>query len=267
LLRRLGILGGWFGAAFAVRTAFAMASFGSGWPLWAALVVYGLGFAAMFPLHGKTRGPLPIAVAFALCFALLVEGLAFVLGDPGARRAVLVLFALPLAAFVLRRWSVDDEDAWFSQNLRRVAPFALAFAFPPFAVGVLGARQADPTPYERAERALGYNPFEALVFEGVGFDRRAHAESRWAAFRSATTVTPEIRSDVERVCGHFAANDPGRAVHCAYERLTSKSEQVRKRRDIFRFSALASAVPWAILVLFAWRGRRRAPGVHAGPTE
>jgi len=267
LLRRLAILGGWFGAAFAVRAAFAMASFGSGWPRWVALVVYGLGLAAMFPLHGKTRGPLAIGVAFGLCFALLVEGIAFVLLEPGASRPVLVMFALPLAAFVIRRWSVDDEDAWFSRHVRRVVPFALAFALPAFAVGALGARQSDPTPYERAERALGYSPFEALVFEGVGFDRRAHAESRWVAFRSASSVSPEIRADVERMCGHFAANDPGRAVHCAYERLTSKAEQVRKRRDLFRVAAFASAVPWAILVLFAWRGRRRAPGVHAGPTE
>jgi hypothetical protein len=259
LLPRLAILLGWCGALFAVQTSFAMATFTGVNAEVAA--VYLLGLAATFPLHGKTRGPVVLVVAFGLCSVLLVEGVWFAVttGDvPLARRLGTALsLALPLFALVVRRFSLDEEDAWFARHARRFVPLALAVAAPSLILGMLGARQADPSPYDRAERALGYSPLEDLVFEGVRFDRRGRNRSRWAAFQSAgSEVAPDVRAEVNRDCARFGANDPERACACADELLISRSRVVGRRREGFSFVALASSLPWAIAMLFAWRGRR-----------
>ncbi|HEX6273226.1 MAG TPA: hypothetical protein VFZ53_09305 [Polyangiaceae bacterium] len=263
MLRRIAFLVGWCGAAFLVHAAFALSTHFRE-PEWIAAGVYLLGFAAMFPLHANTRGPLSMALAFALCWALLVEGLAYALVRDDASPVVTALLALPLVALVVRRSPVDEHDAWFARRRRRAVPLALALAAPPLFVGFWGARQADPAPYERAARVLGDTPLEEFAVEFAGSERPARARARWTAFHAPRTgVAQELRDEVERACGGFAAAHVTQATRCASALLASRSRAVARRRDVFVVSALVSAVPLAIALLFAWRGRRGAPGVHA----
>jgi hypothetical protein len=242
-----------------VQTSFAMATFTGVTASVAA--VYGFGLAATFPLHGKTHGPVALILAFGLCSALLVEGVWFgaVSADvPLVRRLGTALaLAMPLVALVVRRSSVDEDDAWFARHSRRAVPLALAVAVPSIVLGTFGIRHADPSAYNRAERALGYSPLEDLLVEGVRYDRRGRNRSRWAAFQSAgSEVAPEIRAEVDRSCARFGASDPERACACADELLVARARAVERRREAFSFVALASSLPWAIALLFAWRGRR-----------
>ncbi|HVR19346.1 MAG TPA: hypothetical protein VMS65_06615 [Polyangiaceae bacterium] len=266
MLRRLAVLAGWCGAVFLVHTAYAMAAHSYGdRPI--AAILYVLGLAAMFPLHRSTRGPVAMAGAFGLCWGLFVEGLCFVVIQEGTSPLVPALLALPLAALVVRRSSVDADDAVFARGRRWVVPVTLVLAAPLLFVGFLGAQKADPVPYRRAIEVLGYALDTMVPPVELPFARKHHARFDWAGFQSARSeVTPEIRGDVERACGRFAPNGDDRAA-CAYEHLVARHEALRQRRGVFRLSALVSAVPLAIALLFAWRGRRGASGVHARATE
>src|SRR5262245_15824639 len=241
-------------------------------PSLSVTAVYVLGLAATFPLHRTTRGPVAMIVAFGLVAALSVEGAryALVAEDVALSKRLLTALALglPLVALVVRRWATDSDDAWFARHARRVVVVALSVAVPLLAAAALGARHAEPSAYARAQRVLGYNPLEALLFEGVGFDRTAHARSGWTAFQSARSeVAPEIRAEVERACGRFGASDPERACSCADELLSTRYRTLERQRDDFRALGLFSALPWAIAALFSWRGRREQPEVHAFSTE
>ncbi|HEX6764334.1 MAG TPA: hypothetical protein VF103_02625 [Polyangiaceae bacterium] len=264
------ILLAWCGAAFALQTAFALSTLG-GFDA-SVLVVYALGLAATFPLHRKTRTPGMMVVAFGLVGALCVEGIRFALVAEDValskRLATSSALAVPLLALVVRRWARGEEDDWFARSARRVVPVALLVAVPLLVAGVLGSRRSDPAPYARARRALGYNPLELLVFEGVEYDRQAHGRSRWTALQTADGEgLRDIRAEVNRRCEGFSASDPERASLCADELLSTRYRTLERYRDGFRALGLASAVPWAIAALFAWRGRRERPGVHALPTE
>jgi hypothetical protein len=270
LLGRLAVLLGWCGAAFAVQTAFAI-SVTSGASI-GVVLVYLLGFSTMFPLHPRTHGPLSLVVAFGLGWALLVEGIAFAMSadDTEASRRLLVagLLALPLLALVVRRRSFDPSDEWFGRLAPRVVLLALVVALPLSAYGLFGAFRADLAPHERARRALGHDPLEILLFEGLPFDSRARGRRCWSSLESSwSAVSREIRARVNGACRTLAADDPWRACTCADDFLASELRTLRDQRDRFRYVALASALPWAIAALFAWRGRRRAPGVHARITE
>jgi hypothetical protein len=266
LPRSLAVLAGWCGAAFLVHTAYGFYAQSYGEHAIAA-VLYVLGLAAMFPLHRSTRGPLVLATAFGLCWGLFVEGLCFVVVRDETSPLVPTLLALPLVALVVRRFSVEAGDVGFARHRRWVVPVTLALAAPPLFVGVVGARKADPAPYERAIEVLGYTIGTMRPPVDLPFARKHHGGFAWASFQSArSAVTPEVRGDVERACGSFAPNGDERAA-CAYEHLVTRHEELRRRRRVFRLSALASAVPLAIALLFAWRGRRGASGVHARATE
>ena len=270
MLRRLAVLLGWCGAAFAVQTAFAI-TVTSGATAWVA-VVYVLGLLATFPLHPKTRHSLTLVVAFALGWALFVEGIAFAISAEEAalaKRLVLAaLLALPLGALLVRRRSLEPSDAWFGRSARRVVPLALVVALPLSAFGLHGALRTDPTPYERARRALGHDPLEMVFFDGLSGDPRARGRRCWSSLESSwAAVTQDIRDRVYAACRGLAADDPWRACTCADGLLANEVRSLRDRRDRFHHVALASALPWAIAALFAWRGRRGASGVHARATE
>jgi hypothetical protein len=229
-----------------------------------AALVYSAGVSATFPLHRNTRGPLAMSVAFLLCALLFVEGMAYVFEGDDASLALAVLPGAPLAALVVRRFAIDENDAWFARHRRRVVPIALAIAAPPLFVGLWGVREANPAPYERAARVLSDTRFEDVADAMAGHDGAARAGARWNAFRSGHTGVPsELRDEVERACGRLAG-DAVRATRCGSELLTSRSRAVGKRRAVFVISALGAVLPAAIALLFAWRGRRGAPEVHAG---
>ena len=266
MLARMGIAAGWCGAAFAVQTAFAMALMGGASA--PVAVIYVLGLLATFPLHGRTRGPVLLVVAFGLGFALFAEGVAFAIDAderlPARRFVFATLLALPLAALVVRRRALDAEDEPFARRARTVVVASVAVALPLFVVGLAGSHRADPAPYERARRALDYSPLQTVLLEGFSFDRAEHGRRCWSALQSSWSgVALEIRLEASRVCERLAARDPWAACACADELLSARSRSKRERRDAFRSVALSSALPWAIAALFAWRGRRRRPEVHA----
>jgi len=230
--------------------------------------IYVLGVFATFPLHERTRGPLLLIVAFGLGFALLAEGVAYVIDAEEttlARRLVFATFlALPLAGLLVRRRAVDVEDEPFARRARPIVVASVAVALPLLVVGIAGSLWANPAPYERARRALDYSPLQTFLLEGFSFDRAEHGRRCWSALQSSWSgVAAAIRLEVSPECEKLAARDPWAACACADELLASRSRTLRERRDAFRDAALASALPWAIAALFAWRGRRRRPGVHA----
>jgi hypothetical protein len=49
-----------------------------------------------------------------------------------------------------------------------------------------------------------------------------------------------------------------RASVCADDILISRYRVIEGRREGYRTLALASALPWALALLFAWRGRRES---------
>jgi hypothetical protein len=266
LLTKIGVAAGWCGAAFAVQTAFAMALMGGASATVA--LIYVLGVLATFPLHLRTRGPLLLVVAFGLVFALFAEGVAFAMDAEEttlARRLVFAtLLALPLAALVVRRRALDAEDEPFARHARTVVVASVAVALPLFVAGMAGSLRADPAPYERARRALDYSPLQTLLLEGFSFDRATNGKRCWSALESSWTgIAAPIRLELQRACEALVARDPWGACACADELLASRSRTLRERRDAYRHVASASALPWAIAALFAWRGRRRRPGVHA----
>ena len=251
---------GWGGALFVVQTAFALGTMGM--TVW-VLLLFLFGLFATFPLHANTRGPALVVTAFGLSFALFVEGIAFMVEavDVAVSKRLLVggALGLPLAALVVRRWSSDARDAWFARHARRVVPLALLAGLPLFVAGAYGSFSTDPGPYERALAALGRAPFD--VYEGVAFDRHEQDRQRWWAFQFASPrIEPAIVAEIERDCGRFAAGDPSRACACSSSLLSAHFRRIERRRSAFRVAAVASAVPLAVALLFAWRGRRpRSP--------
>jgi hypothetical protein len=163
VLRTLLAPAAWLCVGFVVEVAFAGLLLGSAlaWIVGSYVVAVGLTFA----LHPVTRGPVTLALAFTVCAALTAQGIYFAAnGDLSLARRLGVAFALslPLVFLVVRRPSCDERDDWFRAHAKRVVPVALAVAVPALVASVLGARSADPAPYERAVAVLGHNPFRAL---------------------------------------------------------------------------------------------------------
>jgi hypothetical protein len=251
-------MAGWGGALFVVETAFALGTTGT--TVWVVLLFL-VGLAATFPLHATTRGPTRLFVAFGLCFALFVEGLAFSVSAAevalSKRIAVAVALGLPLAALVVRRWPTDPRDEWFLRHARRAVPLCLLIGLPGFAVGAFGSLSADPAPYERALAALGNEPFGAAAVDSIAFDRDEQDRRRYAWLEFAQgAVDPAIFTEVDRACGRFLASEPSRACACAGVLMSSRFRAIERRRDGFRIALLGSAVPLGLALLFAWRGRR-----------
>jgi hypothetical protein len=208
-----------------------------------------------------------MAAAFGLCWGLLVEGLCSVVVRDETSPLVPALLALPLVALVVRRFPVEAGDAGFARHRRWVVPVTLALSAPPLFLGFWGARKADPAPYQRAIAVLGSTIGTMMPPVDLPFARKHHPGLDWEGFQSARSeVTPEVRGEVDRACAQVGPNGDERAT-CAYEHLVTRHEELRQRRRVFRLSALLSAVPLAIALLFAWRGRRGASGVHARATE
>ncbi len=266
MLRKLAVMAGWAGAAFAVQTAFAMAL------VWGpdvyVVAAYGVALATTFALHRATRGPLMFLVAFGLGWALFVEAAAFSVGaDDFAlpkRATIALLLALPLVAFVVRRFATDAEDAWFRRHARRAVSLSLVVALPLLVAGAIGSWKADPKPYGDALRALrdgrcgGYFlSFLSGVDRAPGSPCYAEHERRWAAFSAESShVERKVRGEVVEACGRFGTSDATRAIDCADELVSVRLRAATKRRDDFRIVALAASVPLGIALLFAWRGRR-----------
>ena len=258
------MLAGWCGAAFLVHTAYTLAAHSYGErPI--AAVLYVLGLAAMFPLHGSTRGPWLLALAFGLCWAVFVEGLRFFVVRDEASPLVPTLLALPLVALVVRRFSVDAGDAAFARRRRWVVPVTLALGAPPLFVGLLGARHADPVPYERAIEVLGFTIDTMLPPAELPFARSHHARLDWASFQSARSeVTAEVRGEVERTCGPLAPDGDERAT-CAYEHLETRLEELRQRRRFFASPRSCRPCPWRLRCSLRGVDGGKPPGYTLGP--
>jgi hypothetical protein len=163
VLRTLLVPIAWLCVAFALELAFVGFLLGGSlaWIVGSYAVAVGMTFA----LHPVTRGPVVLTLAFAVCSALAAQGIYFTTkGEVSlARREIAVVaLSLPLVFLLVRRRACDERDAWFGVHAKRVVPVALAVAVPALVASVLGARSADPVPYERAVAVLGYNPFRAL---------------------------------------------------------------------------------------------------------
>jgi hypothetical protein len=262
------LLGGWCGAAFLVFMAHAYAT-DSYESLPSAAVVYALGFAAMFPLHRGTRGPLVMSLAFLACWGIFVTGIVFLATVVEAMPLISLAAALPLAALVVRRFPVDESDAAFARHQRWVIPVVLVVAVPFLSLRIRDYRRSDPAPYERGVQRLGYAvaaTFPKIPRQPPLYGAGPASELDWAGFQSATVVTADVREDVLRACGRYVPNDDDQAI-CAQRHLISRLGEVRQRRNAHRVAAAWWAFALGIAALFAWRGRRRPPEVHAPPTE
>jgi hypothetical protein len=247
--RPLAIGAAWFAIAFAAHTLFAIATVGRP-TLWVAIAyVWALG--SSFALHRNTRGPWLLALAFGLCAALVVEGIAFAYAAEAPpllqRIAFAVALALPMVALVARRWSVDSDDAWFARHARRLIPGALVLGLALLFAGIAYARKHDPTAHVRA-----------LGILGCGWAPATDDEQRMKTFLSGwSRASPPVRAEVQEACGRLVESAAERACPCAHEFLSNRSAEILIRRQGFRTLALASALPLALAALFAWRGRRR----------
>jgi hypothetical protein len=250
-------MAGWGGAAFAVQRALEIAVFEG--PTFFVVAVYALALGTTFALHRATRGPLVLSVAFAVGWTLFVEGVVvLVLADPIplAKLGMLeLLLALPLASLIVRRFATDPEDAWFRRYARLVVAISLVVALPLGVAGAVGSYKADPAPYGRAKLVLVDGPFSEdflARFMGVSDRTLCHFD----ALRSETSgMDPRVRDELISACDLFARDDR-RACQCMTELLVSRSHDAKERRKRFRYLELASAVPFGIALLFAWRGRR-----------
>jgi len=280
--RPLAIGAAWFAIAFAVHALFAIGTVGELTP-WVA-IAYAWAFGSSFALHRNTRGPWLLALAFGVCAALVVEGIAFAYAAETMsllrRIAFAIALALPALALVARRWSVDSDDAWFARRAGRLIPGALVLGLPLLITGIAYASKHDPTAYVRALAILGCDEHGTGLRPATDDERRKttfpHGWSRadaphgilWVpanddkqrmtTFLSGwSRASPSIRAEVQEACGRLLESAAERACPCADRFLSSRSAEIQERRERFRTIALASALPLAIAALFAWRGRRR----------
>ena len=257
MVRRLLVLVGWGGAAFAVQSVLEIALFeGVGFFV---VVAYALALGTTFALHRATRGPLALAVAFAFGWALVVESIVLLVvvdePRPSELRIVVPLLALPLGSLIVRRFATNGEDAWFRRTARRVVPLSLLVALPLCIAGAVGSYRADPGPYSRAKLVLVDGPFSddfLSRFMGLGDQTLC----RFDALRSATSgLDPAIRDELITACD-LLARDDFHACQCMTKLLVSRWHSKKESQSRFRYLALASAVPFGVALLFAWGGRR-----------
>jgi hypothetical protein len=253
--RPLAIGAAWIAVAFAVDTLFSIVTIGG--PTSFVAIAYLVAFGATFALHRSTRGRPLLVLAFGLGAALLVKGVSFAYAAEetslSRRIGVAIALGLPLVALVARRWSVDADDAWFRRHARRVVPGALVLAFPLLVIGLVGANTADPSQYDRALGILDCHtmPFAWRPIAPAG------DEHQMARFLSPVSgVAPSIQAEVRERCRRFDAAKEA-SCDCGHGLLSRKVAAIEKRRGGFRKAALASSLPFAIALLFVWRGRRR----------
>jgi hypothetical protein len=295
-------------AALAVELAQNMFDWHSQWSLAAtiACVIFALALGASVAMHPATRGPIAMTVALGVTLALLSLGLTRLAPDvpePGAlfgrtlpsplgyRVGFAVALALPALLLLIRRWKVDESDAWFRRQAPRRLPTVGAVALVLVGVGLTGRHKSDPHVYADAAEVLGGpSAFEALgelaLATGRALSRTKNIEEllvpeileqrmrehmrtppgtreaeqhdRLERFLDSDRVPGAIKSEVRSACAEGAATHPVRAHACARDVLARGQRRATERRKHFGVLALAG-IPFAALALaLGWRARRPA---------